>query len=117
MELIKRHGLEISQPGLDPSQGLTWQMTKRLGNSEVHKETVERPGWCPDPHNPPCAGFVEIMAPVFSRNAWRCIWYIIQVSEMYGLLGRFDHLCHERHLSIIQLLYHHLVLSIWHNAF
>jgi hypothetical protein len=37
MELIKRHGLEISQPGLDPSQGLTWQMTKRLGNSEVHK--------------------------------------------------------------------------------
>lgn len=23
--------------------------------------------------------FVEIMAPVFSRKAWRCIWYIIQV--------------------------------------
>jgi hypothetical protein len=61
--------------------------------------------------------FVEIMAPVFSRKAWRCIWYIIQVSEMYGLLGRFDHLCHECHLTIIHLLCHHLVLSLWHNAF
>ncbi len=53
--------------------------------------------------------FVEIMAPVFSRKAWRCIWYIIQVSEMYGLLWRFGHLCHECHLSIIHLLCHHLV--------
>ncbi|CAK9205423.1 unnamed protein product [Sphagnum troendelagicum] len=101
MELIKRHGLEISQPGLDPSQGLTWQMTKRLGNSEVHKETVEQPGWCPDPHNPPCAGFVEIMAPVFSRKAWRCIWYIIQNDLVHGWgldfsLRRCVQMAHEK---------------------
>lgn len=45
---------------------------------------MEHPGWCPDPHKPPCAGFVEIMAPVFSRKAWRCIWYIIQNDLVHG---------------------------------
>jgi hypothetical protein len=67
--------------------------------------TEEREGWCSDPHVPPCAGyvilppcqlnlltrvglyqgtylmcllyrFVEIMAPVFSRDAWRCVWHM-----------------------------------------
>ncbi|CAN1182198.1 hypothetical protein LINPERPRIM_LOCUS40718 [Linum perenne] len=78
IHLVKKHGLEISQPGLEPNNGLTWQMTKRLGDREVHKDTVEKPGWCSDPHLPPCAAFVEIMAPVFSRNAWRCVWHMIQ---------------------------------------
>ncbi|KAJ4826740.1 hypothetical protein Tsubulata_016829 [Turnera subulata] len=55
IELVKKHGLEISQPGLEPNHGLTWQMTKRRGNSEVHKITEEKPGWCTDPHLPPCA--------------------------------------------------------------
>uniref|UniRef100_A0A175YS80 Uncharacterized protein n=1 Tax=Daucus carota subsp. sativus TaxID=79200 RepID=A0A175YS80_DAUCS len=79
-----KHGLEISQPGLDPNRGFTWQMTRRRGDREVHKETEERPGWCPDPHLPPCAGFVEIMAPVFSREAWRCVWHMIQNDLVHG---------------------------------
>jgi len=79
IELVKKHGLEISQPALAPDRGLTWQMTKRRGDVEVHKEAVEQPGWCTDPHKPPCAGFVEIMAPVFSAKAWRCVWHMIQV--------------------------------------
>lgn len=38
IKLVRKHGLEISQPGLDPqSKGLTWQMTKKRDNSEVHK--------------------------------------------------------------------------------
>lgn len=37
IKLVKKHGLEISQPGLEPNSGLTWQMTKRRGDSEVHK--------------------------------------------------------------------------------
>ncbi|PWZ54017.1 ABC transporter B family member 9 [Zea mays] len=53
IKLVRKHGLEISQPGLEPDKGLTWQMTKRRGDQEVHK-------------------FVEIMATVFSRDAWRC---------------------------------------------
>ncbi|KAG6466324.1 hypothetical protein ZIOFF_075813 [Zingiber officinale] len=59
IKLVKKHGLEISQPGLEPNSGLTWQMTKRRGDREVHK-------------------FVEIMATVFSRDAWRCVWHMIQ---------------------------------------
>ncbi|KAF3431187.1 hypothetical protein FNV43_RR25917 [Rhamnella rubrinervis] len=84
INLVRKHGLEISQPGLEPNKGLTWQMTKRRGDREVHKETQEKPGWCTDPHLPPCAGFVEIMAPVFSRDAWRCVWHMIQNDLVHG---------------------------------
>ncbi|KAK1365711.1 Lysine ketoglutarate reductase trans-splicing protein [Heracleum sosnowskyi] len=85
IKLLKKHGLEISQPGLEPAaKGLTWQMTKRRGDREVHKETQEKPGWCPDPYLPPCAGFVEIMAPVFSGKAWRCVWHMIQNDLIHG---------------------------------
>ncbi|KAJ8430735.1 hypothetical protein Cgig2_004628 [Carnegiea gigantea] len=98
IQLVKKHGLEISQPGLEPNNGLTWQMTKRRGDREVHKyalrsnkmiclitrETEEKPGWCSDPHLPPCAAFVEIMAPVFSRTAWRCVWHMIQNDLVHG---------------------------------
>ncbi|KAK9108230.1 hypothetical protein Syun_024241 [Stephania yunnanensis] len=84
LKLVKKHGLEISQPGLEPNKGLTWQMTKRRGNSEVHKRTEEKPGWCGSPLLPPCAAFVEIMAPVFSREAWRCVWHMIQNDLVHG---------------------------------
>ncbi|XP_073150616.1 uncharacterized protein [Henckelia pumila] len=84
IELVKKHGLEISQPGLEPNNGLTWQMTKRRGDGEVHKDAEEKPGWCSDPYLPPCASFVEIMAPVFSRNAWRCVWHMIQNDLVHG---------------------------------
>ncbi|XAR59982.1 hypothetical protein NMG60_11033186, partial [Bertholletia excelsa] len=84
IQLVKKHGLEISQPGLEPNNGLTWQMTKRRGDREVHKVTEEKPGWCSNPHLPPCAAFVEIMAPVFSREAWRCVWHMIQNDLVHG---------------------------------
>ncbi|KAF3444556.1 hypothetical protein FNV43_RR14248 [Rhamnella rubrinervis] len=84
IKLVRKHGLEISQPGLEPNKGLTWQMTKRRGDSEVHKDTEEKPGWCTDPHLPPCAAFVEIMATVFSRDAWRCVWHMIQNDLVHG---------------------------------
>ncbi|XP_027346494.1 uncharacterized protein LOC113858182 [Abrus precatorius] len=84
LKMVRKHGLEISQPGIDPSSSFTWQMTRRRDNGEVHKETEERIGWCPDPHLPPCAGFVEIMAPVFSRDAWRCVWHMIQNDLVHG---------------------------------
>lgn len=84
IKLVRKHGLEISQPGLEPNKGLTWQMTMRRGDSEVHKDTVEKPGWCTDPHLPPCAAFVEIMATVLSRDAWRCVWHMIQNDLVHG---------------------------------
>ncbi|XP_059670078.1 uncharacterized protein LOC132315725 isoform X2 [Cornus florida] len=84
IKLVRKHGLDISQPGLDLSSGMTWQMTMKRDDTEVHKETEERPGWCDDPHLPPCAAFVEIMATVFSRNAWRCVWHMIQNDLVHG---------------------------------
>ncbi|KAK8672515.1 hypothetical protein V6N13_110883 [Hibiscus sabdariffa] len=85
IKLVRKHGLEISQPGLDAnSAGLTWAMTRKRDGSEVHKDTEERPGWCTDPHLPPCAAFVEIMATVFSRDAWRCVWHMIQNDLVHG---------------------------------
>ncbi|KAG5522044.1 hypothetical protein RHGRI_034298 [Rhododendron griersonianum] len=65
IRLARKHGLEISQPGLEPTRGLVWQMTKRRGDREVHK-------------------FIEIMAPVFSRDAWRCVWHLIQNDLVHG---------------------------------
>lgn len=44
IELIKKHGLEISQPGLTKSGGLNWQMTRKKKNSEVHKVVKEKEG-------------------------------------------------------------------------
>ncbi|XP_072950619.1 uncharacterized protein [Typha angustifolia] len=84
IHLLKKHHLEISQPGVDASRGMTWEMTKRRSDTEVHKGTSERPGWCVDSHLPPCAAFVEVMAPVFSRDAWRCVWHMIQNDLVHG---------------------------------
>ncbi|KAK8649585.1 hypothetical protein V6N13_139256 [Hibiscus sabdariffa] len=84
IKLVKKHGLEISQPGIDPDNELIWEMTKRRDDQEVHKVTTERPGWCTDQHLPPCAAFVEISAPVFSREAWRCVWHMIQNDLVHG---------------------------------
>ncbi|XP_022846405.1 uncharacterized protein LOC111369158 [Olea europaea var. sylvestris] len=50
----------------------------------INRDTEEKPGWCSDPHLPPCAAFVEIMAPVFSREAWRCVWHMIQNDLVHG---------------------------------
>ncbi|KAG5385383.1 hypothetical protein IGI04_036853, partial [Brassica rapa subsp. trilocularis] len=84
IHMVKKHGLEISQPGLDPEKGCTWQITKKREHVEVHKETDEKLEWCSNPPRPPCAAFVEIMAPVFSRDAWRCVWHMIQNDLVHG---------------------------------
>ncbi|KAL1366077.1 hypothetical protein HN51_013977 [Arachis hypogaea] len=85
IKLVRKHKLEISQPGLEQSKGAPcWNMTKRREGHEVHKEAQEKPGKCKYPLLPPCAAFVEIMAPVFSRAAWRCVWHMIQNEFVHG---------------------------------
>ncbi|XP_052187843.1 uncharacterized protein LOC127798362 isoform X2 [Diospyros lotus] len=84
MKLVKKYGLEISQPGIEPNDRLQWQLTERRGDREVHKSTEEKSSWCSSPNSPPCAAFVEIMAPVFSRKAWRCVWHMIQNDLVHG---------------------------------
>lgn len=34
---MRKHGLEISQPGLEPNKRAPWQMTKRRDGTEIHK--------------------------------------------------------------------------------
>lgn len=28
--------------------------------------------------------FIEIMAPVFSRDSWRCVWHMLQNDLVHG---------------------------------
>ncbi|KAH7866230.1 hypothetical protein Vadar_017449 [Vaccinium darrowii] len=69
LKLVKKHDLEISQPGVE---------------SDSKRKVKEDPGKCHDENQPPCAGFVEIMAPVFSKKAWQCVWHMIQNDLIHG---------------------------------
>ncbi|XP_022158747.1 uncharacterized protein LOC111025211 isoform X2 [Momordica charantia] len=83
VNIIKSEGLEISQPALDPYKSeVHHQITARGRRSTVHRRTF-RPnnggkGCDVNSKSPPCTGWIEMMAPVFSRAAWRCAWYMIQ---------------------------------------
>ncbi|CAI0438871.1 unnamed protein product [Linum tenue] len=78
LSIVSSEGLEISQPALDVGKSeIHQQITARI-NSIVHRR-IYKPGSCERNNtSPPCTGWVEMMAPVFSRDAWRCVWYMIQ---------------------------------------
>ncbi|XP_047311029.1 uncharacterized protein LOC124914507 isoform X2 [Impatiens glandulifera] len=79
--IVKDEGLEISQPALDPTKSdVHHPITARVKNSRVHRYyKFKGGGRCyGNSTNPPCVGWVEMMAPVFSRAAWQCAWYMIQ---------------------------------------
>ncbi|XP_042482879.1 uncharacterized protein LOC122063227 isoform X2 [Macadamia integrifolia] len=82
LSIIKDEGLEISQPALDPNSEVHHQITMRGRRSTVHRRIYKSKGTgkkCDsNSTDPPCTGWVELMAPVFSRAAWRCTWYMIQ---------------------------------------
>ncbi|EOX96973.1 PREDICTED: uncharacterized protein LOC18607091 isoform X3 [Theobroma cacao] len=82
LSIVEDEGLEISQPALDPVKSeVHHQITARRRNSRVHRRMYKfkGSGRCDGRSTaPPCIGWVEMMAPVFSRAAWRCAWYMIQ---------------------------------------
>ncbi|KAK3184672.1 hypothetical protein Dsin_031958 [Dipteronia sinensis] len=82
LSIIKEEGLEISQPALDPDKSeLHHYLTVRDRRSRVHRRIYKKIGRkkCDENStNPPCTGFVEMMAPVFSRASWHCAWHMIQ---------------------------------------
>ncbi|KAF3451542.1 hypothetical protein FNV43_RR07637 [Rhamnella rubrinervis] len=88
LEIIKKEGLEISQPALDPnSTDIHHRITVRARTKKVHRRVYELRGStkCSDAsEGPPCTGFVEGMAPVFSRSAWHCAWHLIQNDLVHG---------------------------------
>ncbi|CAI9087556.1 OLC1v1021658C5 [Oldenlandia corymbosa var. corymbosa] len=88
LEIIKSEGLEISQPALDPnSTGIHHRITIRRRTNKFHRRVYDTRGsWkcSDDSEGPPCTGFVEGMAPVFSRAAWHCAWHLIQSDLVHG---------------------------------
>ncbi|XP_030459169.1 uncharacterized protein LOC115679658 isoform X1 [Syzygium oleosum] len=82
LSIVQGEGLEISQPALDPAKSaIHLPITARRKKSIVHRRMYKSKGSgrCDDHSTaPPCVGWVEIMAPVFSRMAWRCVWHMIQ---------------------------------------
>ncbi|XP_025888904.1 uncharacterized protein [Solanum lycopersicum] len=83
ISIVREEGLEISQPGLDASKSeVHHHITVRRGRSKVHRRfyRLNRGGRTCDNNStePPCVGWVEMMAPVFSKAAWRCAWYMVQ---------------------------------------
>ncbi|OVA13918.1 Protein of unknown function DUF707 [Macleaya cordata] len=88
LKIMKSEGLEISQPALDPeSLEIHHRITIRKRSKKVHRRIYEKRGStrCSDAsQGPPCTGWVEGMAPVFSRSAWRCAWHLIQNDLVHG---------------------------------
>ncbi|KAL9234875.1 hypothetical protein vseg_009693 [Gypsophila vaccaria] len=79
ISIVKEEGLEISQPALDGNKSeVHHQITSRGRRGDVHRR-IYKNGECDDDSTgPPCTGWIEVMAPVFTRAAWRCVWYMIQ---------------------------------------
>ncbi|KAA8515317.1 hypothetical protein F0562_018453 [Nyssa sinensis] len=88
LKIMKSERLEISQPALDPnSTGIHHRITIRKRTKKIHRRVYDIRGSvkCSDASDgPPCTGFVEGMAPVFSRSAWHCAWHLIQNDLVHG---------------------------------
>ncbi|KAA8519851.1 hypothetical protein F0562_014059 [Nyssa sinensis] len=88
LKIMKSAGLEISQPALDPnSTDIHHRITIRRRTKTFHRRVYDIRGSVKCSHaseGPPCTGFVEGMAPVFSRSAWYCAWHLIQNDLVHG---------------------------------
>ncbi|KAF6163194.1 hypothetical protein GIB67_025058 [Kingdonia uniflora] len=88
LRIMKLERLEISQPALDPDLSeVHHRITVRQKTKKVHRRIYESRGStkCSESsEGPPCTGWVEGMAPVFSRAAWRCTWHLIQNDLVHG---------------------------------
>lgn len=88
LRIMKAEGLEISQPALDPnSSEIHHRITIRNKTRRVHRRLYNLRGstnCSATSIGPPCTGWVEGMAPVFTRKAWQCAWHLIQNDLIHG---------------------------------
>jgi hypothetical protein len=89
LDIVRREGLDVSQPALDRRSEIHHAITARALEPTadgVHRRV--RNARCGDGDGstgrPPCAGWVEVMVPVFSREAWRCAWRMVQNDLIHG---------------------------------
>ncbi|KAL3626172.1 hypothetical protein CASFOL_029721 [Castilleja foliolosa] len=102
LSIVKEEGFEISQPALDSGKSEVHHLiTTRSRRSKVHTRAYKSDGkgvQCDDTSSsPPCTGWIEVMAPVFSKSAWRCVWYMIQndLIHAWGLDIRLGYCAQE----------------------
>ncbi|KAI3741120.1 hypothetical protein L1987_58787 [Smallanthus sonchifolius] len=87
LNIVKEEGLEISQPALDSkSTDIHHRITARRKRLKFHRiyDPKSSVNCSKASKGPPCTGFVEGMAPVFSRAAWHCAWHLIQNDLVHG---------------------------------
>ncbi|CAN6210030.1 unnamed protein product [Urochloa humidicola] len=86
LDIVRREGLEVSQPALDRRSEIHHAITTRaMAPTEdgVHRRV--RDTRCGDGDGaPPCVGWMEVMVPVFSRAAWQCVWGMVQNDLIHG---------------------------------
>ncbi|QHO11778.1 ADP-ribosylation factor GTPase-activating protein [Arachis hypogaea] len=91
LNFLKGLAVEISQPALEIFQLLTvlrtglrlsWSLSGGGGSYEqfaAFRRTYKIGGCDLSSTAPPCTRWIEMMAHIFSRAAWHCVWYMIQV--------------------------------------
>lgn len=92
LAIVRREGLEVSQPALERGSEIHHGITARQtvagggGGGDVHRRFYRRarPRCDEGSTAPPCTGWVEMMVPVFSRAAWRCTWGMVQNDLVHG---------------------------------
>ncbi|KAF3337452.1 hypothetical protein FCM35_KLT18039 [Carex littledalei] len=113
IKLVKKYGLEISQPGLESNKDFAYQITQRRNDTEVHNSFINFVLLSMITHR-----FIEIMAPVFSKDAWRCVWHMIQNDLIHGwgldfTLRKCVEPAHEK-IGVVdaQWVFHHAVPTL-----
>ncbi|KAI3889756.1 hypothetical protein MKW92_034280 [Papaver armeniacum] len=88
LQIMMSEGLEITQPALDPDLSeVHHRITVRRKTRKFHRRVYFSGGsknCSAKSREPPCTGWVEGMAPVFSRAAWSCVWHLIQNDLVHG---------------------------------
>jgi hypothetical protein len=88
LRVVRKEGLEVSQPALDRRSQIHHGLTARARRGGgVHRRYYKTKGHgrCyGNSTGPPCTGWVEMMVPVFSRAAWRCAWRMVQNDLVYA---------------------------------
>ncbi|TVT99914.1 hypothetical protein EJB05_54686, partial [Eragrostis curvula] len=85
LDTVKREGFEVSQPALDRRSEIHHAITARalMPTSDMHRR-AQGVRCDEDSMGPPCMGWVEFMVPVFSQEAWRCVWHMVQSDLVHG---------------------------------
>ncbi|KAL4300376.1 hypothetical protein AHAS_Ahas17G0194700 [Arachis hypogaea] len=80
LNFLKGLAVEISQPALEIFQGIYSQSCSYILLVVMLARRTYKIGGCDlSSTAPSCTRWIKMMAHIFSRAAWHCVWYMIQV--------------------------------------